>query len=273
MPARPSGPPPPPTVQRLRVRYAKRGPLRFTSHRDLARVLERGLRRARVPMAFSAGFSPHPKISYIGACPTGVASEAEYAEIGLSAAREPAEVRRELDAALPPGVDVLEVVAVVPGEPSLADRIDTSRWVVELPGMGTEEVASAVSAFLAAPEVTVSRKTKDGSRLLDARAAVVHLALVASADDDTPAVLASEQGRCATLELVVRHSTPAVRPDDVLAGLRLVAGLAPASPPRVTRSAQGRLRADGSLDDPLAPPALARVGQQPGDVDPGAPHG
>ena len=71
-------------VQRVRLRYAKRGRLRFTSHRDFARAFERALRRASVPMAYSAGFTPHPKISYMGAAPTGVASEAEYLEIGLA---------------------------------------------------------------------------------------------------------------------------------------------------------------------------------------------
>ena len=93
MARQPEGPPPPPTVQKLRIRYAKRGRLRFASHRDLARTLERALRRAQVPMAFSAGFSPHPKISYLGAAPTGAASEAEYLEIGLSVRCEPVAVR------------------------------------------------------------------------------------------------------------------------------------------------------------------------------------
>src|SRR4051794_41885624 len=86
---RPDGPPPPAVVQRLRLRYAKRGRLRFTSHRDFARAFERALRRAAVPMGYSAGFSPHPKISYVGAAPTGVASEAEYLEIGLAERRVP----------------------------------------------------------------------------------------------------------------------------------------------------------------------------------------
>ena len=72
-------------------------------HRDLARTLERALRRAQVPMAFSAGFSPHPKISYLGAAPTGAASEAEYLEIGLSVRCDPEAVRAALDAALPDG--------------------------------------------------------------------------------------------------------------------------------------------------------------------------
>ena len=71
MARQPTGPPPPPTVQKLRLRYTKRGPLRFASHRDLARALERALRRAQVPMAFSAGFSPHPKISTWGPLPPG----------------------------------------------------------------------------------------------------------------------------------------------------------------------------------------------------------
>ena len=76
-----------PTVQRLRLRYAKRGRLRFASHRDFQRAFERALRRAQVPMAYSAGFSPHPKISYANAAPTGTASEAEYLEIGMPAVR------------------------------------------------------------------------------------------------------------------------------------------------------------------------------------------
>src|SRR5918912_3209479 len=104
------GPPPPPVVQRLRVRYAKRGRLRFTSHRDFARAFERALRRAGVPMAYSAGFSPHPKVSYAGAAPTGVASEAEYLEIGVAEVCDPEKVREALDTCLPPGLDVLEVV-------------------------------------------------------------------------------------------------------------------------------------------------------------------
>src|SRR3954454_8528177 len=115
MARQPEGPAPPPVVQRLRVRYAKRGRLRFTSHRDFARAFERALRRAGVPMAFSAGFTPHPKISYIGAAPTGAASEAEDLEIGLAERRDPEAVRAALDAALPPAVAVLECVEVAEG--------------------------------------------------------------------------------------------------------------------------------------------------------------
>ena len=92
-----------PPVQRLRVRYAKRGRLRFTSHRDFSRAFERAVFRARVPMAYSSGFNPHPRISYAGAAPTGSASEAEYLELALAEVVVPADVHAMLDEALPPG--------------------------------------------------------------------------------------------------------------------------------------------------------------------------
>src|SRR5688500_18444619 len=109
-------------VQKLRLRYTKRGRLRFTSHRDIARAFERALRRAQVPMAYSAGFSPHPKISWVGAAPTGVASEAEYVELGLAERRDLEQLRLALDESLPTGIDVEEVVEA-PAGTSLPDRI------------------------------------------------------------------------------------------------------------------------------------------------------
>ena len=90
----PDGPPPTPAVQKLRVRYAKRGRLRFSSTRDFQRALERALRRAAVSMAFSAGFQPNPRISYAKAAPTGTASEAEYFKIYLNNRVEPHRVRQ-----------------------------------------------------------------------------------------------------------------------------------------------------------------------------------
>ena len=238
----PPGPPPPPAVQRLRLRYAKRGRMRFTSHRDVARALERALRRARVPMAYSAGFSPHPKISWVGASPTGVASEAEYVEIAVAVRVPPEQLRVALDASLPAGIDILEVVEGPPGT-SLPDRVQASSWQVRLPEVPVAAAEDAVQAFLAAPEVLVQRLVKNGMRTLDTRAPVVSMR-VASTDD--------EPG-CATLVLVVRHVTPAVRPDDVLSGLRLVADLETPVPPAATRVRQGPLTETGEVGDPLAP--------------------
>jgi radical SAM-linked protein len=199
--------------------------LRFTSHRDVSRALERALRRGDIPIAFSAGFSPHPKISYVGAAPTGTASEAEYLELGLAERTDPEEVRRRLDAALPDGLDVLEAVEAGPG--SLADRIDASHWEIRLVGIDPEAAVAATTDFLAADSVPVERVIKDGTRTLDARVPVVSLRV---------------RGHdCAILDLVVRHATPAVRPDDVLAALREIADLVTApGDPAGAGAARGR---------------------------------
>jgi radical SAM-linked protein len=235
-----------PVVQRIRIRYAKRGPLRFTSHRDFARAFERAVRRAEVPIAYSQGFSPHPKISYASAAPTGVASEAEYLEIGLQAEADPDQVRAALDAALSPGLDVLEAIAAEAGS-SLADQIDASHWRIELPEVPPARLAEAVAAFVATEEVLVERLTKHGRRRFDARAAVFSIK-VAEPDGPPHGVFGPPY---AILDLVVRQVTPSVRPDDVLAGLRVVADLEPPVPPRVNRLAQGRLSAKGEILDPL----------------------
>jgi radical SAM-linked protein len=233
-------------VARVRLRYAKRGPLRFTSHRDFARAFERALRRAGVPVAYSQGFTPHPKISYASAAPTGVASEAEYLELGLQAPMDPTEVARALDAVLSPGLDVLEAVAVsAAGGGSFADRMQASRWRIELPGVEVDALRRAVAAFDAADAVPVERTTKQGRRTLDARAAVIDIRVVDPAPSEVGGV------PCAILECVVRQVTPSVRPDDVLSGLRVVADLEPPVPPRATRLAQGTLTARGEIVDPL----------------------
>lgn len=243
MSKQPPGAPPPPPVQRIRLRYTKRGRLRFTSHRDIARVFERALRRADVPVAFSAGFSPHPKVSWVGAAATGVASEAEYVEIALAEVRDPEDVRTALDASLPDGIDLVEAVTAQPGS-SLADLVTASCWRIELAEVPLDAVERAVAAFLAAGSVEVERMTKNGRRVFDARGPVVSLRASAG------------QG-CAILDLVVQHVTPAVRPDDVLTGLRAVSDLVTPVPPAVTRLAQGPLTADGGVGDPLAPDRVA----------------
>jgi radical SAM-linked protein len=228
-----------PPVQRLRVRYAKRGRLRFTSHRDFSRAFERAVFRARVPMAYSSGFNPHPRISYAGAAPTGSASEAEYLELALAEVVVPADVHAMLDEALPPGLDVLEVVESPGG--SLSDLLEGSRWRIDL-AVAPEATADAVARFLAADEALVERMTKKGMRQFDASAAVVSLVLV-DADD-------ASEGRT-TLDVVLRHGTPAVRPDDVLRGLATVAGIDTGEAPLMTRLSQGPLLADGEVGDPL----------------------
>jgi radical SAM-linked protein len=222
-----------PPVQRLRVKYAKRGRARFTSSRDFGRAFERALRRAEVPMAYTSGFSPHPRISYANSVPTGAASEAEYLEIGLAEVCEPALVRSALDAALPAGLDVVEVVVAPPV--ALADVLTGARWRIDLNGVSSAVLEGAVARFLTAGSVLVERMTKNGLREFDARTDVVSL---------------SVEGN--SLLLVIAHSTPLVRPDDVLSALvRLAPELVSSQPPVFTRLTQGTLdHSSGTITEP-----------------------
>ncbi|HEY5787532.1 MAG TPA: TIGR03936 family radical SAM-associated protein [Microlunatus sp.] len=223
----------PPPVQWLRLRYARRGRARFTSHRDFSRAFERALRRAQVPMAYSSGFSPHPRISYANAAPTGAASEAEFLEIGLTVACDPERVRADLDSALPAGLDIV-AAQVAPGD-TLADRLTGSRWQIDVLGVEPAVAERAVAAFLARDQVEVSRMTKSGLRTFDARAAVRGLRL--------------EPGR---LIATIAHQVPLVRPDDLLAALVVVEpAWQPPHPPLLTRLVQGAL--DESSGDITAP--------------------
>jgi radical SAM-linked protein len=221
--------------------------MRFASHRDIARAVERGVRKAGLPIAYSAGFTPHPKISYAGAAATGVASEAEYLELTFTSPCRPEDVRARLDAALPDGIDVVDVTERGSDPPAC---LEASQWRVTLPGVPRAVAEEAMGEFLAATSVEVERLTKNGPRRMDARAAVVSMELDRRADKAGP-------GECEILRMVVRHVTPAVRPDDILAALisvaaqNNVAGLVPSAPPVVTRLAQGPLGVGPLGPDPL----------------------
>lgn len=215
----------------MRIRYAKRGPGRFTSHRDFGRALERALRRADIPMAYSSGFTPHPRISYANAAPTSAASEAEYVELGLSRVCDPAKLTSALNAVLPAGFVVLDAADALPE--SLGELLQASNWVLSVTGAEPGVLRGAVADLLARDEFSVERMTKNGMRTFDVRSAVLSLTV---ADDET-------------LELRSVHQIPLVRPDDVLTALRMLDGRVPARA-LLTRLAQGPL-GDGQIGDPL----------------------
>ena len=230
------------------LRFAKRGRLRFLSHRDVARSFERAVRRAGLPVAHSHGFTPHPRLSWIGAAPTGAASEAEYVEIGLT---EPAGSRGRSRARWTPPSPTGWTCSPRPaaeGAP-LADRIDASEWRIELPGVAPDDLRrGARRAARRADAVVVERVTPSGRRQIDVRAALV---------DAT----GGRRGRrppqtsmvCAILTAVVRQTTPAVRPDDVLGALDVVADLRPPVPREGNPDGPGSARRRGALADPLGP--------------------
>lgn len=220
-----------PPVQRLRVRYAKRGRARFASHRDFGRAFERALRRAGVPMAFSSGFSPHPRISYANAAPTGAATEAEYLELGLSEVCDPKAIQDALNEAMPQGLLILTVVPAGPG--ALAERLTASRWEIRLPGVDPVALAGAATGLLAAPQLEVERMTKNGLRRFDVRPAVLELTASGEA-----------------ISLVSAIGEPLVRPDDVLQALQSLEPSLKDQVALLTRLEQGRW--DGAaVADPL----------------------
>jgi radical SAM-linked protein len=271
--------------------------MRFASHRDVARAFERGVRRAGLPIAYSAGFSPHPKISYAGGAPTGAASEAEYLTLALTSLQAADQVSSRLNAVLPDGIDVVDVTEELPGSPAP----EASSWQVELPGVRPEAAARAVAGFLARAEAPVERRTDKGVRQLDARGAVVEMTVVEStvpgpsgdadplgplggaesdplggAEGDRRAAVTSGP-ECAILRMIVLHQAPAVRPEDVLTALRAGHGIVPSSPPLTTRLAQGfwlaeslelaegREPAEGRLAEIQGSPGFAAsVGDFPG---------
>ncbi|MEO6958273.1 MAG: TIGR03936 family radical SAM-associated protein [Antricoccus sp.] len=234
----PTGPPPPPVAQRLWIRYTKTGRLRFMSHRDFARAFERAIRRAKLPIGFSAGFTPHPKISWVGAAPTGVASEAEYVEIGLTEQRDPEEVRVALNDSLPADLDICECVPAT-GK-SLAERVTASEWQFTFTQVSPALLREAVEHLIGAEQVTVQRLTQTGRKSVDVRGPLVGASVSTGPSSD-----------CAIMTMVVRQSTPVIRPDDVYAALHDVAGLVPPVPPSAVRLRQGDLDAADRLVDPL----------------------
>ena len=245
----PEGPAPDPAVQRLRIRYAKRGRMRFSSTRDFQRALERAVRRAQLPVAFSAGFHPHPKISYANAAPTGTASEAEYVEVGLTRTVDPGAVAPLLDASLPEGLDVLEVAdaADLPG--ALADHLQGSVWALRFragaPGVDPGGLRSAVAALLAAPEALVTRMMKKGPRDIDVREALLDVGLATAPLPGVP----TQEGDVVVLASV-RHTTPTVRPEEIWTALRQLSGVELPRPVS-TRLRQGPV-VDGGVADSLS---------------------
>lgn len=225
-----------PPVQRLRIQYAKRGRARFTSSRDFSRAFERALRRAGVPMAYSSGFSPHPRISYANASPTGAATEAEYLEIGLAERCDPDKVREALDASLPVGLDVVAVVESPGG--ALADLLTASTWRIDLGEVDADQLAGAVAELLARQEFSTSRMTKSGMRTFDVRGAIISLVVSGPGE----------------LTFVGEHVAPLVRPDDIVSALReLRPALAAGRPPLLARVDQGRWEPESaSMQHPFA---------------------
>jgi radical SAM-linked protein len=150
---------------KLRVRFSKLGKVRFTSHRDVARVWERAIRRVGLPVAYSQGFSPRARVSFGLALSTGAESVAEYLDVDLDETRLTGELDIEataqhLGAALPDGFAVMTAAVVAPGTVSLQQVVTSCSWVIDLHDVDHQLVQPAVDRLLAAESVVVTRERK-----------------------------------------------------------------------------------------------------------------
>jgi radical SAM-linked protein len=233
---------------KIRLRFAKLGKVRWTSHRDVARMWERALRRADLPVAYSAGFSPRPKVSFGLALSTGHESVAEYLDVDLAADEadgiDVSDLPARLSPALPVGIDVLAAAHLEPRTPSLQEAVTSCTWRIEVPGRSPDELAPLVAQALAADELVVTRERKGQQVTDDLRPAILSLEL------------AGRTGRGTELEAELAIQTRSVRPAELLRSLHpeLEEG-------SVCRTNQWIQTPDGARREPLplAPHAMERA--------------
>ena len=182
---------------KLRIRFTKLGKIRWTSHRDIARMYERALRRTQLPMAYSGGFSPRPKISFGLALPTGGESIAEYLDMDLVEDVSTAGLAERLSAALPGGLDVV-AVAETDGRVSLQQDVTSCSWQISVPS--SADLAARVESALAATELVVSRERKGHITEDDIRPAIKHLVVT---DNQLVCELATQPRGLRPAELLV----------------------------------------------------------------------
>jgi radical SAM-linked protein len=199
--------------RRLRLRFSKTGKVRFTSHRDVARMWERALRRSRLPVAYSQGFVPHPLVSFGLALPTGCESLGEYLDLRLQApgpGETPlAELPAVLSGLLPEGIAVHAAALIEEAEGSLQQEVASCDWELEVLGVRDEELQERVAKMLAAPMLTVTRERKGRQTEDDIRPAIRTLSLT-SPNGHLRAELATHPRGVRPGDLVTALGTPAV---------------------------------------------------------------
>ncbi|NOX37840.1 MAG: TIGR03960 family B12-binding radical SAM protein [Calditrichaeota bacterium] len=166
--------PQPLVKKKIRVRYSKTGPARYISHLDIVRIFDRATRRANIPMVYTQGFNPHPKLSFGPPLATGIASVAEYLDMEVMIGRE-ADIQYKLNLFLPEGMKILQFKAIYTKVPALAAIINRSTYEVFLEGVTIPQ--DWIDDWLAQPEVVVQRQVKEEIRSVDIRPFVTRMEL------------------------------------------------------------------------------------------------
>ena len=234
---------------RVRLRYSKAGRIRFTSHRDVARIWERSLRRTGLPVAQTEGFSPRAKLHFGLALATGYESDAEYLDVDFKGAGTAAgEVLDALVSTLPDGIAATGGSVLAPGAVSLQQAVTSCDWDMELLDVTAADLAQWVDRVLSAATLVVTRERK-GRQITD---------------DLAPQVRALEVGeptsRGVRLLATLGTQPRAARPSELLASLE------PAYRPILVRRTRQWIEQDGARLEPLgvgaAPAQHTLVGVQ-----------
>ena len=177
-------------MSKVRIRFTKLGKIRFTSHRDVARMFERAFRRAEVPLAYTEGFSPRPRISFGLALSTGHESLAEYLDADLldvgddaGAPIDDLELSRRLSDSLPHGIDVVAAAPVDAHAPSLQQDVTSTTWRLSIVGADRDAVEAAADHAVSAATIMATRTRKGQESIDDLRPSLLSLALADVADD------------------------------------------------------------------------------------------
>ncbi|MGH9122501.1 MAG: TIGR03936 family radical SAM-associated protein [Acidimicrobiales bacterium] len=166
---------------KVRLRFSKLGKIRWTSHRDVARMWERAFRRLALPLAYTAGFSHRPKVSFGLALSTGHESLAEYLDIDLEGDAPLewplAELPERLSGALPDGLNATAAVEIDPGTPSLQELVTSCDWAFSL-DPAVPDLRHRVETLLSASTAVVKRRRKGAEVWEDIRPSVLDLHLI-----------------------------------------------------------------------------------------------
>ena len=157
-------------MQRLRLRFGRGAPVRFISHLDTMRCWERVFRRASVPIEYTQGFTPHPKIAVAVPLAVGVTSDAEVMDVWLRKWVPPQSAMMLARRELPPGFTLFDVVEVPEGAPALQVSVRTARYrCVAGHPEGLDVVRGAVDSFLRSESVVHSFSRGEEVRTVDLR--------------------------------------------------------------------------------------------------------
>ncbi|HEX5042651.1 MAG TPA: TIGR03960 family B12-binding radical SAM protein [Candidatus Polarisedimenticolaceae bacterium] len=186
---------------RYRVRFAKEGRARFLGHLDLTRALLRALRRARVPLVYSQGFNPKPKVAFGPALSVGISSEGEYVDLEVQAPIERAGFLAAVGEALPSGLRLLDVQRAEHAGPALGEAVRAARYRVEAPG--GPDLAGAIERFRARGPVVIERQRNGKVQCFDLARDLLGLEPVGP--------------QAARLTLSMTANGASLRPDEVMA--------------------------------------------------------